>query len=384
VLQRVIDELHKLQHVKLTSAQIFLRKGEDELEIFYSSNPEDVGLVLSIHESVSGRAVKDHRTVTVADVREEGQYVSLLGSNIRSEIAVPITLPGNQVIIGVLNVESEEPDAFGGFSRVVLESFADRVHTLLAFAKLRNDVSDALESRHANDLLIAIGDQTTNFIHRLGNSAGALRAKIMELQESVGDGVPDKETLQGELIELLELAERTLQTPDQVTRFLGQGGITVNVNNCVAQVLREQNPPANVTVATELQESLPELSLYSFEIVVQDLIKNAIDAMPHGGLLTVSTRLVTHEDAPAGYVQLIVRDTGTGIPEDILPHIFDLNFTTKREKGKGLGLGLWWVRAFITRSNGEITVETQKNVGTEFSVKIPVSIQATGANTVPE
>jgi signal transduction histidine kinase len=376
VLQRVIDELHKLQHVKLTSAQIFFRKGEDELEIFYSSNPEDVGIALSIHESVSGRAVKEHRTVTVADVRKDGQYVSLLGSNIRSEIAVPITLPGNQMIIGVLNVESEEPDAFSGFSTVVLESFADRVRTLLAFAKLRSDVTAALESRHANDLLIAIGDQTSNFIHRLGNSAGALRVKIMELQETVEDGLPSREVLQGELAELLELADRTLQTPDQVTRFLGQGGITVNVNKCVAQVLREQNPPANVTVATELQESLPELSLYSFEIVVQNLIKNAIDAMPHGGLLTVSTRLVTHEDAPAGYVQLIVRDTGTGIPKEILSHIFDLNFTTKRQKGKGLGLGLWWVRTFITRSNGEISVETQKNIGTEFSVKIPVATQA--------
>ncbi len=98
--------------------------------------------------------------------------------------------------------------------------------------------------------------------------------------------------------------------------------------------------------------------------------------MPNGGHLTVSTRLFTHEDAPAGYVQLIVRDTGTGIPEDILPHIFDLNFTTKTEKGKGLRLGLWWVRTFITRSNGEITVETQKNVGTELSVKIPVAAHA--------
>jgi signal transduction histidine kinase len=385
VLQRVIDELYKLHHVELSGAQILFRQGDDQLEIVYSSNPEDVGLVLSIHESVSGRAVKERDTVTVPDVREDDDYVALLGSTIRSEIAVPITLAVEEVIIGVLNVESEELDAFSGFNTVVLESFADRVRTLLAFAKLRNDVTAALESRHANDLLVAIGDQTTNFIHRLGNSAGALRAKIMELQETVEDGVPDKEFLQGELTELLKLAERTLQTPAQVTRFLGQGGITVNVNKCVAEVLRELGPPAGITVTTELQEPLPELSLYSFEIVVQNLVKNAIDAMPNGGHLTVSTRLFAHEDAPAGYVQLIVRDTGTGIPEEILPHIFDLNFTTKREKGKGLGLGLSWVRTFITRSNGEITVETKRNVGTEFSVKIPVGTQADDeARTVAE
>jgi signal transduction histidine kinase len=378
VLRRVIAELHTLHRVELKGAQIVFRKGDDELEIMYASNPDDVGLVLSIHECVAGRAVKEHRTVMLADVREDPQYVAMLGPTIRSEIAVPITLTAGQVIIGVLNVESEEPDAFSGFNAVVLEGFADRVRTLLAFAKLRNDVTAALEARHANDLLIAIGDQTSNFIHRLSNSAGALRAKILELQETVEDGLPDKETLQGELTQLLKLADRTLQTPDQVTRFLGQGGITVNVNKCVAEVLRELSPPAGIIVTTELQEPLPELALYSFEIVVQNLIKNAIDAMPKGGHLTVSTRLFAREDAPAGYVQLIVRDTGTGIPDDILPHIFDLNFTTKRQKGKGLGLGLWWVRTFVTRSDGEITVKTQKNVCTEFSVKIPVTTHARG------
>jgi signal transduction histidine kinase len=62
-----------------------------------------------------------------------------------------------------------------------------------------------------------------------------------------------------------------------------------------------------------------------------------------------------------------------------LPHIFDLNFTTKnKKKGKGLGLGLWWVRTFITRSNGEIAVETKKNAGTEFCVKIPVATPVSG------
>jgi signal transduction histidine kinase len=262
----------------------------------------------------------------------------------------------------------------------VLESFADKVRSLLAFAKLRNDVTAALESRHVNDLLIAIGDQTSNFIHRLNNSAGALRARILELQEIVDeDGVPDRASLQAELAGLLRLADRTLDMPAQVTRFLGQGGITVDVNGCVREVLRELNPPADIAVATELRDGLPELSLYSFDLVVQNLIKNAIDAMPNGGELTVSTKLFVYADTPAGYVQLIVRDTGTGIPEDILPHIFDLNFTTKsKKKGKGLGLGLWWVRTFITRSNGEIMVETTKNVGTEFCVKIPVARPASG------
>jgi signal transduction histidine kinase len=380
VLQRVMDELHKLHHVELSGAQILFRKGDDELDVVYSSNPEDIGLVVSVHGSVSGRAVTEHRTVTVPDVTQDDQYVQLLGSAIRSEIAVPITLAADQVIIGVLNVESEELDAFSGFNEVVLESFAAKVRSLLAFVKLRNDVTVALESRHVNDLLVAIGDQTSNFIHRLNNSAGALRARILELQETIDEGgVLDRAVLRAELAELLRLAERTLDMPAQVTRFLGQGGNAIDVNECVCDVLRELSPPAGIEVTTELHDGLPVLSLYSFDLVVANLIKNAIDAMPDGGALTVSTKLFVYSDTPAGYVQLIVRDTGAGIPEDILPHIFDLNFTTKSKKtGKGLGLGLWWVRTFITRSNGEIMVETTKNVGTEFTVKIPVARPVSG------
>lgn len=375
VMRRVMEELRKLYRVELSGAQILFRKGHDELEIVYSSNPDAVGLVLSVDGSVPGRAVRERRTVILGDVNDDPRYVAMLGSAIRSEIAVPITLAADGPLIGVLTVESQEPDAFSGYNTIVIENFADKVRFLLAFAKLRNDVTAALESRHANDLLIAIGDQTSNFIHRLNNSAGALRAGILELQETVEDeGVPNQEYLQARLDELLRLAERTLEMPAQVTRFLGQGGITFDVNKCVRDVLRDASRPPGITITTELQDDLPELSLYSFDIVVQNLILNAVDAMPNGGHLTVSTRLVVHADAPAGYVQLLVRDTGTGISEDILPHIFDLNFSTKTKKpGKGLGLGLWWVRAFVTRSNGEITVETDKNVGTEFSVKIPVA-----------
>ena len=129
-----------------------------------------------------GRAVPERRTVTVGDVTQDPRYVAMLGSAIRSEIAVPITLAADRVSSAC---SSGEP----GTRRVQRlqrgrdETSPTKVRSLLAFAKLRNDVTAALESRHVNDLLIAIGDQTSNFIHRLNNSAGALRAGILAVQE---------------------------------------------------------------------------------------------------------------------------------------------------------------------------------------------------------
>ncbi len=70
-----------------------------------------------------------------------------------------------------------------GFYQVVLESFAEKVKTLLAFAKLRADVTEALELRTANEVLAAVGDQTSHIVHRLNNTVGAMRVRIVELQK---------------------------------------------------------------------------------------------------------------------------------------------------------------------------------------------------------
>jgi signal transduction histidine kinase len=61
-----------------------------------------------------------------------------------------------------------------------------------------------------------------------------------------------------------------------------------------------------------------------------------------------------------------------GIPAEIQRKVFELNFTTKHERGKGLGLGLWWVRNFVRRAKGDITIRSAVGSGTEVTVKIPV------------
>ena len=170
-LERVLAELQRLEHVRHSGAQIMFLRGEDELEIVHSTDPSAIGLTQHIAKSVSGRAVRERRTVIVGDVSQDMDYQQTLGNTVRSEIAVPILWGENDsVVIGVLNVASEEEDAFYGFYQVVLESFSEKVKTLLAFAKLRADVTEALELRSANDLLAAVGDQTSHLIHRLNNT----------------------------------------------------------------------------------------------------------------------------------------------------------------------------------------------------------------------
>lgn len=113
--------------------------------------------------------------------------------------------------------------------------------------------------------------------------------------------------------------------------------------------------------------------------ILLNLLVNARDAMPGGGLLTVETAKVriTEEGChlrpgmiPGGYVQLTINDQGTGMDPETLNHIFEPYFTTK-EPGKGTGLGLATVHGIVQQAGGFIEVQSQPSAGTTFRLFLP-------------
>jgi signal transduction histidine kinase len=107
--------------------------------------------------------------------------------------------------------------------------------------------------------------------------------------------------------------------------------------------------------------------------VLLNLLTNARQAMPRGGQITIRIA----PDPAANTVDLTVRDTGSGIPADVLPRIFDRYFTTKHgpdSSGKGgTGVGLATCREIIEFHQGKIRVESTVGVGTAFTLKLPVA-----------
>ena len=95
-----------------------------------------------------------------------------------------------------------------------------------------------------------------------------------------------------------------------------------------------------------------------------NLILDSFDAMGGEGVLEIST---SFDDCS---VELVVRDTGCGIPQEVLPNIFEPFFTTK-EAGKGTGLGLAIAAQMVEDHNGTITVESRVGEGTAFTVTLP-------------
>lgn len=107
------------------------------------------------------------------------------------------------------------------------------------------------------------------------------------------------------------------------------------------------------------------------EQVIANIAANARDAMPNGGRLTIRIDRVSEADGE--HVRLSIRDSGEGIPQDVLPRIFEPLFTTKRT---GTGLGLAASREIITAHRGRMSVESEIGHGTVFYIQIPLALRA--------
>ena len=157
-----------------------------------------------------------------------------------------------------------------------------------------------------------------------------------------------------------------------------------------AKLLR-RTLPASVKVETKLSTARDrvEADASSVESVLLNLAINARDAMANGGTLTISTARVDLDEAscresgfalePGTYLRVSVRDTGSGIPPDVLGRVFEPFFTTKAE-GKGTGIGLASVLSAMQEHGGSVHVETEAGRGTVFHLTFPLS---SGRSTRP-
>tara|TARA_R100000750_G_scaffold4247_2_gene3259 strand:- start:2975 stop:5140 length:2166 start_codon:yes stop_codon:yes gene_type:complete len=140
--------------------------------------------------------------------------------------------------------------------------------------------------------------------------------------------------------------------------------------------------PTSIEMETNLQHGLwqAELDPASLQSALVNTVVNARDAMPDGGKLTIETSNVRidsdyiidrEEDVPPGrYVMLAVTDTGTGIPEDLLPTVFE-PFVSSKDSSVGSGLGLSMVQGFVKQSRGFVRIYSEIDVGTSIKMFFP-------------
>jgi Signal transduction histidine kinase regulating C4-dicarboxylate transport system len=184
---------------------------------------------------------------------------------------------------------------------------------------------------------------------------------------------PDDEELKIKAINMMEKAvDRSGEIIDNLLRFSrlsNEKWINLNLKQAILTILSFEEHTLirnNITVTLECDEEINLfLVLESLEMIMINLIINAVDAMENGGGIVIACN--EKEDM----VTITVADTGSGIPEEIRANIFNPFFTTKENRNGG-GLGLYIVYNEISKLNGKITVESEVGTGTTFTILLPV------------
>lgn len=246
---------------------------------------------------------------------------------------------------------------------------------ITAFKELENQI---VQSRKMQ----AIGQLAGGIAHDFNNLLTAMLGfcDLLLVRHRVGDDSFS------DILQIKQNANRAASLVRQLLAFSRQQTLRPRVIS-ISTTLEELSHLLRRLIGQSIELQLINISnlglvrvdLSQFEQVIINLVVNARDAMPNGGKLTIRTKntrikeniSLAHETMPQGnYVQIDVIDTGVGISEDVQGRIFDPFFTTK-PVGQGTGLGLSTVWGIVRQTGGFVTLKSEINRGTVFTIYLP-------------
>ncbi|MCW4024259.1 MAG: HAMP domain-containing histidine kinase [Candidatus Bathyarchaeota archaeon] len=221
--------------------------------------------------------------------------------------------------------------------------------------------------------MAAIGTTAGMVGHDIRNPLQAMIGDVYLLKEALG-AMPEcevkkqvKESLDG-LEENILYVNKIVSDLQDFARPIQPQFSRVNLCQLVADTVEPFSFPKNIQHAVFVDSPLEMVTDQSLlRRVFENLIINAVQAMPNGGKLQVTGGLRQQK------VCIIVQDTGVGIPREIKPKLFIPMFTTK---SKGQGFGLTVVKRIVEALNGTVDCESQEGKGTRFIIEFPVEVTA--------
>jgi signal transduction histidine kinase len=269
--------------------------------------------------------------------------------------------------------------------RVRVNPVTDEDGTVTGCVLLLDDITQrqalAEQLRQAQKME-AVGRLAGGVAHDFNNLLTTITGNLALLLASIPADDPGREMLkatENAAWRAADLTRQLLGFSRQARLWLKPLSLPVCLRESLTILQRTLGPWVTIEMAASPEVWLVQADPNQMNQVLMNLCLNARDAMPDGGgiVVAVQNRVLTPENIrthlegrPGEFVELSVRDTGHGIPPEILPRIFDPFFTTK-EQGKGTGLGLAMVFGIVKQHQGWIECVSTVGVGTCFTVYLP-------------
>ena len=266
--------------------------------------------------------------------------------------------------------------AEGDFKPLPVVQTRDETQSVVeAFNKMISELEKRQDQLVQAQKLSSLGVLTSGIAHQLNNPLNNISTSGQILQEEIAEG--NSEFIRKLLNNIDQEVDRARDIVKGLLEFSREREFQqnwVNLENLVIRTTRliSSQLPAGVEIFTEIPE---ELDIYAdaqkLQEVLLNLLLNASQSMPNEvGRITITAV----KDKKEKQVEILVKDSGCGIPEDHLPHIFDPFFSTK-EVGYGTGLGLSVAHGIIEQHGGTLSVVSRVGEGSVFTIRLPLRDQ---------
>jgi PAS domain S-box-containing protein len=285
------------------------------------------------------------------------------------------------------------------WAHAVIDAIRDEDGQLIGFAKITRDVTEQHQTQQALEQaqqalfqaqkMESIGQLTGGVAHDFNNLLMAILGSLELVQKRLGGHADDKTLVL--LDNAIQGAQRGASLTRRMLAFARRQELKTEPLALPALVrgmtgLLERSIGPRVRITSRFSPGLPLVltDANQLEAALMNLVVNARDAMPEGGLITVSAREETLEEGnalglpPGAYACLSVSDTGAGMDPDTLSHAVEPFFTTKGV-GKGTGLGLPMVHGLAEQSGGRLRLASRPGEGSTAEVWLPAAVGPAGA-----
>jgi signal transduction histidine kinase len=410
VVQQVIGLTDKAQVVQITAdllAQYFKYELAAILLIDNESRPSIQGLggtnadsvkhelakvEMSVSSGITGHVFSSGESMLVNNTSQNAYYTTIMGWDQGSEICV--ALKEGERVLGVIDVESANPNAFTQNDLVAIESLAGILASVISSADQYERLQDTVRQLRSTQIelntrmqalqaaenrlvqaakLAAVGEMAAGIAHELNNPL----TTVTGFSELILEEMPEDVVNRAELELVLREARRASDVVRRLLDFSRQGERTrtnEDMNEIIEDVIaltRHLIRTNGVTLKLNLPKDQPWVSVDRNQMkqVVLNLIHNALQAMPGGGELDICSDVIGREGR--SWVVVTIKDTGVGISLADKERIFEPFFTTKSDQG-GTGLGLSVTYGIVTDHGGKIEVESNPGEGSTFTVWLPI------------
>ena len=357
------------------------------VNVLYHGEQREVPLTLPIDQSISGWVFRHRKPLLVKDAQDDPRRWTVdeaLHFQPRAMLVTPLL--SHTEVTGVVAVMSETPNLYRKEDRELLRALAPILSVALENARLYEDLKQLLHEREEaqarlvhTEKIAALGRLVASLAHEINNPLQAVQGCINLAHEEIMESPVDPASIAyyvnvaDEEINRIAVILRRMRDFYRPARQAHQSINLHELLNSVLALTHKQLEHSHVTVRRQWQADLPEIHANPDHLkqVFLNFVLNAMDAMPQGGTLTLTTAATHVEDEttpPA--VTVAFTDTGEGMDTATQARIFEPFFTTKSE-GSGLGLSISY--SLIQAHGGDIEVASTVGGGTTMTIHLPLA-----------